>query len=861
MMRQYLAVKERYPEALLFYRMGDFYELFFDDAVAAAEALDLTLTSRNKSDPDPIPMCGVPHHSSVGYISRLIEQGFKVAVCDQLEDPSKVKGLVERAVVRVVTPGVVLDEENLETKSNNYLAAVAPGAESGSPALAVIDASTHEFCGTRLAGTGALAGEVFRLEPREILVPASALEELEKLGELLPRCYVTGVPDERFESGEALGALNELIGEDEARRLEESDPLLARAAGAAAAYVRATRPRDGLPAARFSRYEVGDSLILDEATKSHLELVRTVEGERKGSLLWLIDRTRTAMGGRMLRRWINYPLREVAAIRRRQDRVELFFRDARFKEDAFERLAAIADVERIASRISARAASPRELGTLRDSLRAVGELDDLLTSCPAPDAGSVLGDPLDRAEEVAAALERALVDEPPAGQREGGVFRESFDEQLDDLVHTVRHAQDFISSLEARERERTGIGSLKVSFNKVFGYYIEVTRPNLSRVPDDYVRKQTLATGERFVTPELEEWEAKVLSADERRKELEQELFATLLDQLAGHVPRLQDLARRVAEIDCATALAETARRLDYVRPEVDGEGVIEIAEGRHPIVEAIQKRTPFVPNDVLLDPDAQRMLIVTGPNMAGKSTVMRQVALIVVLAQIGSFVPALRARIGVCDRLFTRVGASDNIARGVSTFMVEMNETAEILRGATTESLVILDEVGRGTSTYDGLSIAWAVGEYLHDTVRCKVLFATHYHELVELGAARRHTANYHVAAREYGDEVVFLRKLVEGGTSHSFGIQVAGMAGLPEVVVQRAREVLRGLEEDHPAPAGMPEAAREENGAADQLPLFAAPSKSEAERVLAEIDLDRVTPLEALSLLARLKGMVDES
>jgi DNA mismatch repair protein MutS len=857
-MRQYLAVKDQYPDAILFYRMGDFYEMFFEDAVVASQALDLALTSRNKNDPDPIPMAGVPHHAALGYIAKLIERGYKVAVCDQLEDPSKVKGLVKREVVRVITPGVVLDEENLDAKANNFLAAVLPldaglGAFA-SAAVAVIDASTFEFRGTRITGLGALTGELCRLEPKEILAPPRAAEEMRQLAGLIPRCYVTAADDALFEPKTAGEALACLIGAEEASRLAADDDLLARAAGAAAAYVRATRPRDSLPLARFAAYTVSDHMVIDEAAKAHLELVRAAAGERKGSLLWLLDQTRTGMGGRLLRHWVNYPLTDVAAIRRRLDLVELYFRDAGFRKDVIEALAEIGDIERIGARIGMRAATPRDLGVLRSSLRAVAELDVLLTSCPAVDAEEVLGGPLDRAEDLVASLSTALVDDPPATARDGGVFREGFNTRLDELAHTARDAKEIIAGIEARERERTGIASLRVQYNRVFGYYILVTKANLKSVPDDYVRRQTVAGGERFVTRELEEWEAKVLTADERRVELEQELYAKLVEDLGAHSARLSSLACRVAQLDCAASLAEVARARDYVRPDVDAGGVIEIAEGRHPIVEALRPEVPFVPNDVLLDPDGERLLVVTGPNMAGKSTVMRQVALTAILAQMGAFVPATRARIGVCDRLFTRVGASDNISRGASTFMVEMHETAAILRGATASSLVILDEVGRGTSTYDGLSIAWAVGEYLHDAVRCKVMFATHYHELVELAQTAPHAANYHVAAREYGEDVVFLRKLVKGGTSHSFGIQVARMAGLPETVVARAREVLRGLEEERPAPAGMP-ASTAKGKAIAQMDLFAAAKPSEIERALAEIDLDRVTPLEALALLASLK------
>ncbi|MCP4676438.1 MAG: DNA mismatch repair protein MutS, partial [Deltaproteobacteria bacterium] len=836
-----------------------FYEMFFEDAVIASEVLDLTLTSRNKNDANPIPMCGVPHHAALGYVAKLISQGYKVAICDQMEDPTKVKGLVKREVVRVITPGVVLDEENLDAKANNFLAAVLPSGEGAAfaAAVAVLDVSTYEFKGTRVNGLAALAGEIFRIEPREILVPASAADAVKGLNDLLPHCFLTVIDDDLFTDERAQSILTGLFGESDSAALVAEDQILSRAAGAAAAYVQSTRPKGSIPVARFAKYRVSDHLILDEATKTHLELVRTATGERKGALLWLIDRTRTGMGGRLLRQWINYPLTDVARIRRRHDRVELFFRDTKFRSDMLDVLGQIGDVERLAARIGLGAATPRDLGVLRNSLRVVPDLDDLLTSCPVPDADEVLGKNIDRAEDLCEALSGALVDDPPVNHRDGGVFREGFNERLDDLVSTARNAKDFIASLETRERKRTGIASLKVSYNKVFGYYIEVTKANLKNVPDDYVRKQTLSTGERYIIPELEEWEAKVLSADERRRELEADLFAALLVDLGDHVPRLLALAGRIARLDSATALAEIARKLDFVRPEVDASGLIDIVDGRHPLVEALQPDSPFVPNDVKLSPDGELLLIITGPNMAGKSTVMRQVALIVILAQMGSFVPATSARIGVSDRLFTRVGASDNIARGASTFMVEMNETADILRGATKDSLVILDEVGRGTSTYDGLSIAWAVGEYLHDTVRCKVMFATHYHELVDLANVKDHAANYHVAAREYGEDVVFLRKLVEGGTSRSFGIQVAKMAGLPEIVIQRAREVLEGLEDERPAQAGMPEKTRVSSGSTPQLDLFAPARVSEVERVLSEIDLDRVTPIEALALLSRLKDM----
>ncbi|MBN2343951.1 MAG: DNA mismatch repair protein MutS, partial [Deltaproteobacteria bacterium] len=804
MMRQYMSIKDQYPEAIVMYRMGDFYEMFFEDAVIAAEALDLTLTSRNKNAPDPIPMCGIPHHASIGYVSRLIEQGFKVAVCEQMEDPSKVKGLVKREVVRVITPGVILDEENLDSKTNNYLAAVLPLSEPEGDntlyALACMDASTNEFKGTQILGAGALTGELFRLEPRELLVPASVENEFSKIKTVLPACFVSAIEDSLFDTDTGVTALNEVIGETDTAELFRDASLLGRAAGAVISYIRTTRPKEGLPRTAFTQYNIADHMVIDEATKSHLELVQTSDGNKRGSLLWLLDATRTAMGARMLRQWINYPLFEAGAIRRRLSRVSLFFEDATFRQDTVEALSGIADIERIAARIGMNAATPRDIGVLRNSLFEVPGLDDLLTSCPSPDAEDILGGPLDRAEDLCAALQAALVDEPPVSSTDAGIFKPGYNTALDDLVETVSSAKDFIAALEARERKRTGINSLKVSYNKVFGYFILVTKSNLKNVPDNYIRKQTLVNGERFITEELEEWESKVLTADEKRKSLEKDLFERLIEQLRAHIPRLLSLSARVAALDCAAALAHVARKYDYAMPHINDKGLIHIVDGRHPLVETMFSEVPFVPNDVQLDVDGERLMIITGPNMAGKSTVMRQVALITVMAQMGSFVPAKAADISLTDRLFTRVGASDNIAKGASTFMVEMNETSTILRSATRDSLVILDEVGRGTSTFDGLSIAWSVGEYLHDAVKCKTMFATHYHELVELANLKSNAANYHVAAREYGEEVVFLRKLVEGGTSHSFGIQVAKMAGLPELVVQRARDILTSLEQEEP-------------------------------------------------------------
>ena len=871
MMRQYLTIKEEYPDAVLMYRMGDFYEMFYEDSIIASKALDLTLTSRNKNSPDPVPMCGIPHHAAIGYISKLIEQGFKVAVCEQMEDPSKVKGLVKREVVRVITPGVIINEENLDAKVNNFLVSIVPFADlskdnkknisnqdvSDLYAIAAMDASTGEFKGTRVTGAGSLAGELFRLEPKEILISEQTDDSIDKIAKILPGCYVSRISDELFSQKSALKILSPVLGKESAAGLFNSDSLLARAAGSILHYLVQTRPKDALPPVRFTTYNISDYMIIDEATKTHLELVRTVDGNKKGSLIWLLDHTGTPMGGRMLRFRVNYPLCDPKAIRKRLAKVDLFFSSNSFCTDTMNIMAEIADIERISARIAMRAVSPRDLGVLRNSLKALPGLNDLLRSSPFQDADTILGEEIDEALDLAEFFDTAFVQEPPVGTSDGGIFNEGFNAELDELKNTVLYAKDFIAELEAKERQITGINSLKVGYNKVFGYFIFITKANInsSAIPDHYIRKQTLVNGERYVTKELQEWESKVLTADERRKSLEKELFEQFVNSVVPHVERLDAIAKKVADIDCAASLAHVARLNDYVKPVINNEGIIDIKEGRHPLVETIFNKVPFVPNNIYLHPDKNRLMIITGPNMAGKSTVMRQVALITILAQMGAFVPAAAANISITDRLFTRVGASDNIAKGASTFMVEMNETSTILRTATKNSLVILDEVGRGTSTFDGLSIAWSVGEYLHDAVKCKTMFATHYHELVDLGNILPHGANFHVAAREYENEVVFLRKLIEGGTSHSFGIQVASMAGLPELAVARAKEILQSLEKDESRTANsIPVETRK----TPQLDLFLQPAPSEVERVLKDIDINRLTPIEALSLLTRLQDMI---
>jgi DNA mismatch repair protein MutS len=856
-MRQYLQIKQDYPDALLFFRLGDFYEMFFEDAVVCAEALDLTLTSRDKGKADSVPMCGVPHHAGRGYIARLTELGHKVVLAEQTEDPKKAKGLVKREVMRVITPGVVLDDEVLDPKLGRYLAAVTAGRgdDRGRFGLAYLDASTGEFRATEVEGRDALLGELARVGPRELLTTWAELREL------FPACAYSpfaAVPaDER-------GPLLEqaLAGELAQLGLAER-PLATQSAADVLAYARATQPAGNLPLSRIHVYDPGEAVVLDEAAVANLELCATLMGGKKqGSLLDVVDRTRTAPGGRLLRRWLLYPLTQVAPIRRRLDAVEYFVDRAAARDQVRRELARIADLERLAGRVSLNVATPRDLGQLRDSLARLPGLAAAISDGEAIDVPELIDlgrEPALIAElaSLAAELERALIDEPSTQTNEGGFIREGFCAQVDDNRRLAEGGKDALAAIELRERERSGIASLKVKYNRVFGYFIEVTKSHLGKVPDDYKPKQTIANGQRYVTEELVELERRILEAEEVVVARELELFGELCRRVEQRARAIVDAGQRVASVDVCASLAEVAHTGGYVRPEVDDGLVLEIVEGRHPVVERSVPPGTFVPNDCTVDPDDAQILLITGPNMAGKSTFMRQVAHIALLAQVGSFVPAGRARVGVCDRIFTRVGAADNLARGESTFMVEMRETAAILAGATRRSLVILDEVGRGTATFDGVSIAWAVTEFLHDAIGARTLFATHYHELGALARARPRIRNCSVAVREHAGEIVFLRQVVSGGASRSYGIDVARLAGLPRSVVSRARQILAELE------------GSQRLGGGAQLDLFAAaqsvpvpPEPSAADRVaerLRALDVDALTPLAALNVLAELRAAID--
>lgn len=886
MMRQYLDAKAAYPDAILFFRMGDFYEMFFEDAVVTSRELGLTLTARNKkSDEDEIPMAGVPHHAATGYVSRLIDKGFTVAICEQLEDPALAKGIVKRDVVRVVTPGVVLDTDQLDAKAPNFVAAVYHGAR-GLFGIAYADVSTGEFRATEVATAGEVASELRRFEPREVLVNQLAHNALERGHVRVDGAFLRTKDDAYFDRkslrGEVargvrlaediandgyflnevgLAALFERTGD-----FEFGEPDAVHAAGAAVLRYFVETQR-GIPAhlQPAEPYHAASFLIVDEATKANLELTETLMGGRRaGSLLSIIDKTVTALGGRMLRHWLNYPLVDVDAIELRLSAVaELFGRPA-LRSDVRQSLDEVYDIERLCGRITSGTANARDLRSLRTTLDAIDPIRAYLAECDTVRLKD-LGERLDPFTDLRALIERAIVDEPPSTITDGGLFRRGYHEELDEILDLAENGKDWLLGYEVEQRARTEISSLKVRHNKVFGYYIEVTRANLHLVPDDYVRKQTLANAERYFTPELKEKEEKILGAQDRRTVLEQQLFEELRRTVGGEVAALLATARLLAELDVLAAFAELAVRNDYVRPSIDDTDLIAIDEGRHPVVERTITDERFVPNDVYLDGGEHRLQIITGPNMAGKSTVIRQVALIVLLAQMGSFVPARSARIGVVDKIFSRVGASDNLARGQSTFMVEMTEAAHILENATSHSLVILDEIGRGTSTFDGLSIAWAVVEYLHDEVRAKTMFATHYHELTELDRTLEGVENLSIAVKEWKEDIIFLRKLVPGEANRSYGVQVARLAGLPASVIERAGEVLQNLEQSKFDERGLPIPSRGRDPEAtktynpDQLSLFGGgvtltDAEKRALEALRDLDADALTPLDALNLLAKL-------
>ncbi|HEY6874633.1 MAG TPA: DNA mismatch repair protein MutS [Geobacteraceae bacterium] len=867
MMRQYLEIKADYPDAILFFRLGDFYEMFLDDAVKASRILDITLTSRNKSaEGTDVPLCGVPYHSVTPYIARLIEAGEKVAICEQVEDPKAAKGIVKREVVKVITPGMVVDAESLSPKENNYLLSLYTGA-GGRWGVSYLDLSTGEFRVTELDGKDAAFAEVACVNPREILAPLPFRDNGRgtELAGISAAAMVTYLDEWVYDADYARRLFQTHFGAASPAALGgKGGQEGAAAAGAVLHYLQETQKGKAGHVRDIAFYETREHLVLDEATRRNLELTATLaEGKRKGSLLGLMDRTATAMGGRKLRQWINYPLITVESIRERQDAIEELLRDAGRRREMVALLDGVHDLERLNGRISLASAGAKDLVALGGSLERIPAVQSLLAVSSAP-LLQRLHAGIDPLEELAELIHAGIVENPPFVLRDGGIIADGYNAELDELRTISREGKGFIARLEAQEKARTGIGSLKIRYNKVFGYYIEVTRANLAGIPDDYIRRQTLANAERYVTPELKEYEEKVLGAEERIAGLEYALFQEIRERVAAEGARIARTADSLATLDVLASLAELAHDRGYCRPTVDDGDAISITDGRHPVIEAMSLGERFVPNDTCLDNRDNQLLIITGPNMAGKSTFMRQVALITLMAQVGSFVPAEQATIGVVDRIFTRVGAADNLARGQSTFMVEMTETANILRNATRQSLIILDEIGRGTSTFDGVSIAWAVAEFLHDCTAhaAKTLFATHYHELTELAVTRGGIKNFNIAVREWNDQIIFLRKIVAGGASHSYGIQVARLAGLPVEVIERAKEILLNLEKGEYGEGGVPRIAKGKKGggkgaSSPQLSLFEGEEDLIRKR-LKGLNVAAMTPLEALNILDELRGML---
>jgi DNA mismatch repair protein MutS len=865
-MRQFFEAKRQHRDAIVFFRMGDFYEMFYEDALTAARALELTLTSRAKdSSGGAIPMCGVPFHAADGYIARLVRKGFRVAICEQVEDPRKAKGLVRREVVRVVSPGTLTDASYLEAREPAFLMAVSQMAASHGFGVALLDLSTGEFTTAEYAGASArqaLADELAVLRPREILVPAGWPEPAEVIGALKLPTLITSLDAWMFDRD---GARAALLAQLRAQSLAgfglEDHAAATTAAGALVQHLRDTQKAD-LDHIRGIAHRTGaDHLMIDPTTLAHLEVVEATGGGRAGSLLDTLDRTATAMGGRLLRTWLLRPLLSLERIQDRLDAVEeLAFRSVE-RAKVRQTLQTVHDVERLVGRVALGTAGPRDLVALRQSLAAIPRLRMLLEDLQAPLIRSLVAE-LDDLPALRQDLERTIVDEPPALVRDGGAIRDGVDPELDDLRGTSRSGKQRIAEMEEAERARTGIASLKIRYNRVFGYYIEISRTNLGAVPPDYVRKQTIAGGERFITPALKDYEEKVLGADERIASREVEIFDDLRRQVAAEAPVIQDAARALATLDVLSGLADTATACNYTKPLMHAGDELVATDLRHPVVERLSPDA-FVPNDVTLDGGSHQLVVLTGPNMGGKSTYLRQTALVALMAQVGSFVAARTAKLPVVDRIFARVGASDNIARGQSTFMVEMQETANILHAATSRSLVILDEIGRGTATFDGLSLAWAVAEYLasNPAARPKTLFATHYHELTDLADALPSVANFHVVVREWNDDIVFLRKVTPGRSDRSYGIQVARLAGLPPPVVARAREILNGLERDELSRGGRPSLSGAGVGNR-QLGLFQAPeapAESPVVQRLRQVDVDHLTPMQALALLADLKREVD--
>lgn len=870
MMKQYLAIKDENPDAILFFRLGDFYEMFFDDAETASRALEITLTARDGGNGQKVPMCGVPYHAADNYIARLIEKGFRVAICEQVEDPRAAKGIVKREVTRVITPGTVTEGSMLDEAKYNFLIGVFK--DDLGYGIGVTELSTGYFGVTEITGARALAkllDEISRLKPVECILSDEIRENLELSTKLAGMgMSVNYYVKPAFNYKDAYNTLLEHFGTSSLEGFGcEHMRLGIRAAGGVMAFLKETQKNALTHINKLIPYTTEHYMLLDTATRRNLELTQTIrDNQKKGSLFWVIDHTVTAMGARLLKLWVEQPLLDLGKINERLDAVEELVNNVFLRSDLKKLLDQVYDLERLAGRIAYGNANARDMIALKTSLQVLPGMQQILKDVYSPGLSRIL-ESLDCMEDVVGLIEQAIADDPPLSVRDGGIIKTGYDPEVDRLRSAARDGKKWIASLEARERERTGIKSLKVGFNKVFGYYIEVTKSNLAMVPDDYARKQTLANAERYITPELKEYENLILGAEDRVIQMEYDLFCQVRNRVNEEVPRIQKCAGLLSRLDVLQSLAEAAIRNNYTKPVIDDSDIIDVKDGRHPVVEKVLANEPFVPNDTYLDGAGYRLDIITGPNMAGKSTYMRQVAIICLLAQIGSFVPAEQARIGIIDRIFTRVGASDDLATGQSTFMVEMNEVANILNNATAKSLVILDEIGRGTSTFDGLSIAWAVAEYILDTkkIGAKTLFATHYHELTELADIFPGVQNHSIAVREKGEDIIFLRKIIPGGADRSYGIQVARLAGLPNEVLTRAKEILVSLETTEDLAKVQREVAaarkKQDRTGREQLSFFAEPAVPHpVVEEISGLDLLNMTPLDALNLLYRLQQKARE-
>ena len=861
MMQKYLETKEQYKDCILFYRLGDFYEMFFDDAILASRELEITLTGKDCGQEERAPMAGVPHHAAEMYIAKLVAKGYKVAICEQLSDPKTTKGIVERGVIRVVTPGTIVESNMLEERKNNYIMAIyKAGIYFG---ISVCDISTGEFYSAEIKDTQnfpMVLDEIARYTPSELVINsmlANCNEEIDKIKERFENVYITKYDDKFFDTNINNLNLRFNILDTSSKKVEnmEEKVLAVASINALIQYIEETQKTSLDHINKIIFYTISRYMALDINARRNLELTEKMRDKsKKGTLLWVLDKTSTSMGGRLLRRWISDPLIDVLEIKNRLNAVKELKDNLILKGDIIEALKKVYDIERLAGKMAYGNANARDMITLKNSLLKLPEVKQLLSNCKS-DLLKDLYENLDELQDIYMLIEKAIIDDPPMTVKDGGIIKLGYDEEIDKLKTAQTEGKNWLIQLEAEEKEKTGIKNLKVGFNKVFGYFIEVTKSNLEQVPDRYIRKQTLTNAERYITEELKNLENQILGAEEKVISLEYNEFTKIREEISKNIRRLQKTSEVISTLDVITSFSQVAEDMNYCMPEVNNTGVIDIKDGRHPVIEKILGVGSFVENDTYLDKNDNRLSIITGPNMAGKSTYMRQVALITLMAQIGSFVPAQSAKIGVVDKIFTRVGASDDLSMGQSTFMVEMMEVATILKEATQNSLVILDEIGRGTSTYDGLSIAWAVAEFIADKEKCgaKTLFATHYHELIELEEKIEGVKNYSIAVKEKGEDIIFLRKIIRGGTDESYGIHVAKLAGVPKIVTQRANEILRSLERKNIL-NGKVQEKKDKKQVEGQFDMFNY-KLAEIAHEVDKINLNELTPIDALNTLVRIK------